>query len=554
VALVHINWHSNKSVLQKSRPVTFAAREKTRLMPPLESAAASSKRVFGTLFAGYLLFVLYPILRADRPCNDDMARMLSGTYSWNDNGRPLTTRLIRILEGNLSSLVDIAPLPQILAIALVAFAGMLLARRYAVRSRWLATLLVLPLGAQPFFLENLSFRFDAVAMGASVLLAVLPVSACRDNLQGFTLGALALLACLCSYQPSLNVFLIFALLDLTAAQARGDEPRRIVRLAAFYLGEALLAMLVYQWKVAPSIKDWIHEHSEMIHSPLQYRVVVANASDMGAFLLHALAPRWTSVLVSLLSLTAVAPVAIGLHYALAAPVMRGRPIWVRLPFAFCAILLPFAALACVAGPMLLLLSPVLSPRVFPGVGALICASLVALHLALRGWRPGWSDVPSFVVASIWTLAMLSFASIYGNALSAQKQYEAQIASQLSNDLAELKQKQGVTRFLMDGSAGLSPLSAHAAKTFPVLNVLVSPYLIGNSFHSRSFMKLFGIGLNEVREEPANNASADILLAQACNVPTVYIRNRYILRVVDATAVVTFPGGRPLSCPTGPAKF
>ncbi|WP_158628836.1 glucosyltransferase domain-containing protein [Dyella choica] len=522
-------------------------------MPPSQQNLAGSKQVFGILFTGYLLFVLYPILRADRPCNDDMARMLSGAYSWNDNGRPLTTALMRLLEGNLPRLVDFSPMPQILAIALLALAGVLIARRHAIQSPWLAAMLVLPLGAQPFFLENLSFRFDAVAMGASVLLAVLPVSVCRDNLRGFALGALALLGCLCSYQPCLNVFLIFMLLDLVAAQARDEKPQRVARLAAFYVGEALLAMLVYQWKVAPSIKDWIHEHSQMIHSPQQWDVVIGNAKNMAAFLLHALARRWTPVLVWLLALTALAPATIGLHYAFASSGTRTQPMWIRCGLALFAILLPLVALACVAGPMLLLVSPIISPRVFPGVGALMVASLVTLHIALRKWGAGWSHALCFTVAGVWALGMLGFASIYGNALSAQKQYETQIASQLANDLAELQQKQGITRFLMDGSAGLSPLSAHAAEVFPVLNVLVSPYLVGNDFHSRNFVKLFGTGLDEARQDPTGNAAADALLLRACDAPAVYVRNRYALRVVDTTAVVTFPGGRPLSCPGGSSK-
>ncbi|GLQ90595.1 glucosyltransferase domain-containing protein [Dyella flagellata] len=519
-------------------------------MPSSQQIPAGSKQLFGILFTGYLLFVLYPILRADRPFNDDMARMLSGAYSWNDNGRPLTTALMRLLEGNLPRLVDFAPMPQILAIALLALAGMLIARRYAIQSPWLAALLVLPLGAQPFFLENLSFRFDAVAMGASVLLAVLPVSVCRDNLRGFALGALALLGCLCSYQPCLNVFLIFVLLDLVAAQARDETPARVARLAAFYVGEALLAVLIYQWKVAPSIKDWIHEHSQMIHSPQQWDVVVANAKNMSAFLLHALARRWTPVLVWLLALTALAPVAVGLSYAFASSAKRTRPVWVKCGLALFPLLLPFVALACVAGPMLLLVSPILSPRVFPGVGALMCASLIALHVALRKWGPGWGNGLCYTVAGVWTLGMFCFANIYGNASTAQKQYETQIASQLANDLAELKQKQGINSFLMDGSAGLSPLSAHAAEIFPVLNNLIPPYLMGNDFQSRHFVKLFGTGLDEARENPAGNAAADALLLRACDAPVLYTRNRYVLRVVDTTAVVTFPGGRPLSCPHG----
>ena len=58
-------------------------------MHALQQTHASKKHVFGLLFAGYLLFVLYPLLRANRPHNDDLLRMLYGSHSRNVNGRPL---------------------------------------------------------------------------------------------------------------------------------------------------------------------------------------------------------------------------------------------------------------------------------------------------------------------------------------------------------------------------------------------------------------------------------------------------------------------------------
>lgn len=509
---------------------------------------ARSKHVFGLLFAGYLLFVLYPILRANRPHNDDLMRMLAGSYNWNANGRPLTNLLMRVLELNLPRLVDVAPLPQLLAIACMALAGAFIARRYAIGSPWLAALIALPLGAQPFFLENLAFRFDAPAMGLSILLALAPVLLCRDTVRGFCMGALSLLGCLCSYQPALNVFVIFALLDLVARQAHDEAPRRLVRMAGLYVGEMLVAMIVYQWTVAPHVKDWIHEHSQTIHGIHQFDVVVNNAKTMSAFLLDGMAPRWKPVLLGLLLLAAVAPVAIGLRYALAPSGVRSRPLWVTACLSLFALLLPLAALACIAGPMLLLVSPVVSPRVFPSVGALISAEFIALHLALAKWRPSWKDRPTYAIAGIWALGMLTFANIYGNALSAQQQYENRIASQLSNDLAELKEKNQVADFLLDGSAGLSPLTAHAAEAFPLLNSLVPPYLQERDFNSRNFMKLYDTGLDEGRQDSARNARMDTVLTHVCDAPVLYTRHRYTLRLIDGTAVVSFTGGHASSCP------
>jgi hypothetical protein len=501
------------------------------------------KQIFGILFLGYFLFVLYPILRANRLCNDDLARALNGAYSWNVNGRPLTTLLMQMLELKLPALIDFAPLPQLLAIALLALIGVLVARRYQIRSPWLAALLTLPLGAQPFFLESLSFRFDAPAMVLAMLLALLPITTLRRGHAGFWLGALSLFGCFCSYQPAFNVFLMFVLLDLLAMQSESAEPKQLALQAARYVGQSLLAMVVYQWKVSPYIEEWVKEHSQTIHSVHQLGVIGQNARMMGAYLFDAMSHRWMHLFLPLLVLAAIPPIVIGFRYAL----VPSRPLWLKMAAIAFALLVPCAALAFLAGPMLLLVSPVMMPRVFPSVGALISISLVALYIASAADRRTGPAYLTYAVAGIWALGMLAFAGIYGNALAAQQQYEDHIASRLADDLTELKAQRGVTQFLLDGSAGYSPLTAHAADQFHLLNTLILPYMEARDFNSRNFMKLYDAGMDEARQAPAGDATVDALLEQACTTPVLYTRNRYTLRLVGNTAVVTLPGGMPTVC-------
>lgn len=504
-------------------------------------------RVFGLLFLVYTLFVLFPILRANRPCNDDLARMLIGVYSWDVNGRPLTTLLMRTLEFKLSAMVDIAPLPQLLAVALLALAGALIARRYAIASPWLAALLALPLGAQPFFLENLSFRFDAPAMALAIVLALLPVTLLRAGHLRFWLGAVCLLGCLCSYQPVINVFALFALLDLLAMQAESATPGALARQVGRYVLQILIAMCVYQWKVVPGIGEWVQEHSQTIHSFHQVDVLLQNARVMGTYLLDAWPHRWMGVFMPLLALSAAASLMIGLRYAVSVP----RALWLKACMMVLAVLVPLAALACLAGPMLLLVSPVIMPRVFPSVGALVSVGLLAVHMACTHTRRPWAAYVAPAFAAIWALGMLGFAGIYGNALSAQQSYEDRIASSLADDIAEVRVQHHVTQILLDGSAGYAPLAAHAVEQFHLLNTLVLPYLSARDFNSRNFLKHYGMGLDEARQDSANDASADALLARACAAPVLVTKSRYALRLVDSTAVVTLPGGLPTGCPASP---
>jgi hypothetical protein len=148
--------------------------------------ACDDRSVFAILLALYFL-ILYPILRANRYYDDDLKRALIGRTGWDSNGRPLTTLLMKLLQCYDSALVDISPLTQIGAVAILAWVGVLIARRYAMRSPWMAALVAFPLGAQPFYLENLSYKFDALSMSLAMLLALLPVLAIKDNRRGWWL-------------------------------------------------------------------------------------------------------------------------------------------------------------------------------------------------------------------------------------------------------------------------------------------------------------------------------------------------------------------------------
>src|SRR4249920_1852 len=97
------------------------------------------RSVFLTLFALYFV-ILFPILRANRYYNDDLKRALIGRTGWDATGRPLTNLLMRMLQCYDHAMVDISPLPQFGAIAILAWVGVLIARRYAITPPWLAAL------------------------------------------------------------------------------------------------------------------------------------------------------------------------------------------------------------------------------------------------------------------------------------------------------------------------------------------------------------------------------------------------------------------------------
>ncbi|MGH8157288.1 MAG: glucosyltransferase domain-containing protein [Rhodanobacter sp.] len=517
-----------------------------------DAPVSADRSVFAILLALYFL-ILFPILRANRYFDDDLKRALVGHTGWDSNGRPLTTLLMRLLQYYDSAMVDISPLTQIGAIAILAWAGVLIARRYAIRSPWIAALVAFPLGAQPFYMESLSYKFDALSMSLAMLLALLPMIGIKDSRRGWWLGVLALFASLCFYQPAINACLIFILLELVLAQLHDKNPRQ---LAMQFLSRALqagLAMLIYQVVVGIHIHGWVRQQSAKIRGLHDLPVVKTNVVDFLTFIGDSFNAQWWRYFAPVLILLALFPVVIGIRYALKARFTQ--PLWISVVLFVVSLLLPLAALACVFGPMLVLLKPEIEPRVLMGVGALLAAALIVMQAALRQWRR--SDRWTLATGCMLALGMCTFASAYGNALGEQKNYEDRIAAHLAEDLAELRVEHPIRSFLFDGSIGYSPITAHIAEQLPLVHTLIIPYMqVGDVFHTHMFLMYYLPDLVDMRFEPS---AADLqrqpaLLATACQTPAARNTRFYSVYLVDDTAVVMLRTAHPQRCmPGAPAE-
>jgi len=495
------------------------------------------RTVFVTLLGLYSL-ILLPILRANRYYNDDLKRALIGRTGWDATGRPLTNLLMRMLQCYDHAMVDISPLPQIGAIAILAWVGVLIARRYAITPPWLAALLALPLGGQPFFLENLSYKFDALSMGLAVLLALLPVLALKDDRRGWWLGVLALFGSLNFYQPAINAYLVFVLLDLVLAQLDDLPPRRLARQLSVRALQLAAAMLIYHVLVGIHINGWVKQRGEMIHGLHELPRVISNGFDFYGFVVDSFNGHWWMYFAPLLGLMALVPVAIGFGYARRIRHDQGASVGVLMLVV--TVLLPVIALASALGPMLLLVDPLIAPRVLIGMGALLAVILIVVQTALRRWR--WSDRWVASAACMLALGMASFASAYGNAQEEQKNYEDRIASRLADDLSELKASRSIDSFLVDGTPGYSPITAHVAEQFPLMRTLVPTYISSeDNFHTHIFLKYYVSEVADLGLKPNDAMSklASTALAETCKVAPTHTTSAYRLYVVDRTAVVTF---------------
>ncbi len=498
---------------------------------------AASYRLFAGLCVALSVTVLVPILLAGRPCNDDLARSVLGSYGWTDNGRYLSNVLMRALELGASRASDIAPIPQFLAILALSYAGVLLARRFEIESLPLGILVTLPLGTQPFFLQNLSYRFDAVTMAAGILCSVAAITMSARSRRNWLLGMVALLASFNLYQPTFNVFLVLAIFEVAFEIARENPARRVARLAGFRFSQAIVAAIAYKVLFTSGIKDWVADHGETIHSFDTLPVLGTNVLGFLRYVRDALGGRLAAVFVLVTVVSALPMIVLG-----ARRVWRERSTRSAALRSVFLLFWPVLGVLASIGPMLLLIDPVFAPRVFPAFGALISASLIsAAHVAQRTRQ---LRVIPYVAGFACLIVSAITAGAYSSAAAEQMRFEDRVASTMQDDLAQLKSNSPLVNYVLIGSAGYAPAAQHAISQFPVLSRLMESYLTQDSFFTKSYLLHFRQPLTLVEStalpEPKGRATLDM-----CATPVVLTRSDYRIRTVDELAIVDFRD--PISC-------
>jgi len=480
-------------------------------------------------------FALLPVIRADRDYIDDLGRALNGYMSWSGDGRPLANLVMEVL--NLGTpLTDLSPLPQLLCAGLLAYLASSIARRFDIRGVVLPALICTPLLISPFYLENLSYKFDALTMTLAVFLAVQTVLNTRENMKAGVLGGLGLLAALCLYQPALNAFLTFALVELVVMQRQDQRVALIARTVCVRVLQLIAALCLYKLIAARTVKGgYSSEHGQIAPLGDLSEVAWHNLFAFWDYILQALKSTMGGILLSYIAIAVVIATVLSIRYAVRnwnTSSLRQRVLLVAI-----ALCLPPLFAVSPWGPMLALMRPTLMPRTMIGFGALAAAAGLIVCVALPAGRR--SDGWRIAIAALPAFALLVFAQVYGNTLKLQKEYEDFMSRQISEDLVASAPADGFRQYTLVGNAGRPPVVQHNLKKYPLLALLVPIHLTENWGWAGVQLKHYGVSVPPI---PASEGLEEI--AGACKTMPIVRRVGYSIYSTGATAVVVF---RSTSC-------
>ncbi len=429
------------------------------------------KKPFLWLIFGYIVALL-AILRANYYYVDDVGRALVGYHGWLNWSRHVTEWL-SLLVHPTPRLTDISPFPQLLAVAIMALAGLLVIYTFTGKKeiRWPLLLGALPMGLSPWFLECFSFKFDAPYMALSVLASIVPfLWWAKDEKKFYEISFLGLLVMIMTYQASAGIFIIEALFLAFLSWMRGETGKTIfcwLFRAALIYAVALLTFKAFFMR--PPIDFYIS--IDMVPLREMPAVFISNAKAY-------LGTAWqdlNSVAQSLVAALATLWLLRAWKFT-----RRNRIFTLLLSLLF---LLITSVLSY--GPYLVLEEPFLFPRGLLGMG--IWFSFVAISLLSMGQRKGAAKW--LMLLAVWQL--ITGAAAYGDALAAQKQYTDFRVRLVVQDLNELHlTEDNAIQYHLSGDIGKAPVVRSVEKEYPAVKRLVAPTFSEKDIWSRFYFYFY----------------------------------------------------------------
>lgn len=384
---------------------------------------------------------------------DDMSRAVEGYQGWQDYSRYSSMILSTLIHGG-TFLGDISPLPQLIAVLELAIAGTIVVRVFSNKETttiW-GIIAVLPLGLCPFFLECMSFKFDAPYMALSILASIVPLCFTTNMKKYFLISFASLIVMNTSYQAASGIYPMFAITFGLYMWTNGSNAKECLRFICVSAIAYCAAMFCFYFLLYHPISSGYASSSLPAFDAL-FSTVLSNLKGYYKIVLTRFEPLWLfliciTILSSLIILT------------IKSKQNRFRTLIVLILSGAIIALLVF-------GLYPLLEKPLFAARAMVGVGAFL--TIISIPIGL---------FPRFYITKIVSLCLawvfLSFALLYGNALYSQAEWTDFRISNTINTLDEISSfsNESEKEIQIQGTTGYAPSIKKQVDNHPMLNMLI----------------------------------------------------------------------------------
>lgn len=408
----------------------------------------------------------FPILTSPVLYGDDMGRSLLGYSLWGGIGRPLADYVMNILSFG-PQMIDMSPLPQVLGVACMALTAAMLCHKVGITNGLYAFIISILLIGNPFFLANLSFKFDAFTMCLSVLLSYTAVHILDHKIYRF-FSPLLVIASLSLYQASLPVFMLSAVIIAVHMATTWKDRAAMLTFISTAIASLIAGYVIYSHFIANVFltDPYSIKHSGItLDTSIIYRNILLYCD-----LVWKMINGWQFFAFALLAASSViASTALAYKYIS----KSDKNIW-SVVISMIVMLCPVITAALSILPLIFLENPVVTPRVFIGMSLMMVSWFVVVIFATQ-------TKVSLVTALPVCVFMFVFCFTFTNANKQQFEFEKEIAAKIGDDVSDMNEPAKIDQMIFSGREPMSPLLRAAYKKFPVMYAFVPQHMNSSSW-------------------------------------------------------------------------
>lgn len=439
--------------------------------------------IFFSLLIFFCISYVLPIILADRLYIDDILRSQTGMTRWWVNARPLADYVMELMNFNGDNIVDVSPLNLLISVLVFSyFAFLYFDRNMGSFSPVTSAIMMFFVIANPFMLENLSYKFDILPMMISISILFLPFTFTENRYFSILLSIACIVSSLCLYQASLGFFVCLSIIEFTKNSCNNVNVKTYTSWFSVLkrVIELSIAYLIYS-NIAKNyiFGDYNLKHSQSIDINSDgIRILLHNA---GIYLekinLYLSEVKYISLLLLIGTILFIAKSTIKNFNKGNNKVNVLATLIVLIVSTFSITLFSFIHLS-------LLKNPVFADRTLISFGG------VTLFFSWCYFSLTQNKIYTCIISIPLILFCFVYSYAYGNALKHQKNYDNMLSSSIADKISSIDPS-AKKIVLFYGNQPTSKQRENAVKRFPSLNSLVPVYYTGGWWGTQ-LIKTYGV--------------------------------------------------------------
>lgn len=485
------------------------------------------KRVFGILKENKVAFLsvlsvnivsFIAVIRANYYYIDDLGRTVYGYRMEGDFSRYISCLFSKVVHGN-SWLADVSPLSQLIALAIVSVAAVLLLHILSETSnkkitKW-SFIALIPICISPYFLSCLSYKYDAPYMALSVLASILPLIFYKSNTAFYSASVFIGMLMMCmTYQVSSGIFPMLVMMMALMMWIQKTEYKKIVRFILSSALSYLSALIVFRLVLRVSVED------NYVDASVSFSKLIPNVNNYLNILNNDLPTIWKILFFVIVVFFIVTVINI---------TQQNKILSVLTAFfvVVCSFILSF-------GVYIVFNNPLTATRAFYGVGVFVTILCCFIFLANESVI---AKLP--IVCLSWMFVVYCF--VYGNALAVQQEYLNFRTEQIINDCIDLDliKEDDTTKIQIIGSAGYHRALNNMFDEYPLIKRQIPVLLCGSDYYwgAYRFKEYYGLNV-ELENIDTAQSYKDCLLKDTYYHSIYKVDDIIVIKLKDVESLIS----------------